>query len=320
LSSKHVLNKHFEDLLLHPTFNPPKAPVHSQHSPETAFAIFQRHLARGTVNVNHIEACLKVISLAPSTTKTISLGVKLVSLLQSSNQISLRDASKSRLARHHLMAILVNEDRHELARKIIQDLENPAFLASYLQLCIRERGLEFAISAAGRLLPDIKSNIIPGIIAIPKHLLQHPPDVAEVSKEVYNAMMKVTKDLLSRSQSSYSIFTYSTLALLNPTASNPKPALEFVRSLIQNPEVFEIWSIPQNRTLRTLSLQLILKLSEVLINQEDYQNAGEVLSFAQATFPEELGRVKPTTKHTTEKVSSRNESTLLGRLDGLLST
>jgi hypothetical protein len=197
---------------------------------------------------------------------------------------------------------------------------NPALLTSYLQQCIRERGLDFAISATVRLIPELNSNVIPGIIAIPKHLLHHPPDVTEVSREVYDAMIKATNDLVTKSQNSYSIFTSSTLALLNPSTSNPIPALEFVRSLSQNSEALQIWGAPQNQTLRTLSLQLILRLSEVLINKEDYQNATWVLSFAQTTFPEELGRIKPTTKRTSEKDSAHNDSAILGRLDGLLST
>jgi hypothetical protein len=170
------------------------------------------------------------------------------------------------------------------------------------------------------LIPELNSNVIPGIIAIPKHLLHHPPDVTEVSREVYDAMIKATNDLVTKSQNSYSIFTSSTLALLNPSTSNPIPALEFVRSLSQNSEALQIWGAPQNQTLRTLSLQLILRLSEVLINKEDYQNATWVLSFAQTTFPEELGRIKPTTKRTSEKDSAHNDSAILGRLDGLLST
>jgi hypothetical protein len=325
ITSKDLSKRHFERLLFHPIFNPPPPTTNDQSSRLDTFTEFQRAIAQGNLTPWVVKTCLASISKSSDGYEPDAIGIKFINLLRSTDEPLFQRILNHGSCRVYLIRLLILEKQHDVVRKLIQERRSRSLLNSYLQVCILEEGIEYAIRVANQLIielmptrPGGKKAVHHGFIAIPMHLLMNPHDIAGVSTEAYDLLLKNALALAGNpGRSKYGEVLYATLALCKPKSPNPTPALNFFNSVAEDVDLTKLWN---DRVIRRLSLHLILRLSDILIKQERFEEATWSLSFAQSTFPTELGLDKERSFKPVSRSKSVTNEAILGRLEGLLST
>jgi hypothetical protein len=324
-TAKERSGQHFKYLLSHPTFNPPAPSAIDESLHIAAFGVFQRAIAQGHLNPLVVHSCLAILSKPMTGDSPNSLGLKFITLLRSTDENLFRRLLKDPTFRFKLMQLLSKENRHDVTRKLIIEFKRRALLTSYIQVCILVEGIDQAMRMSNQLVSELmptmyaaKYNTYHGFLPILVHLLSNPHNAAGVPTPVYDLFMERILAIAKVSgKSQYEEVFYATLAICKPNKPNPTPALNFFMSLAEHPNSAELWD---DRVIKRLSLYLILKLSDTLIKQERIQDATWAMSFAQSTFPAELGLdIERHVKQERSDSSERNQA-ILGRLEGLLST
>jgi hypothetical protein len=319
IKSNSALENHFEYILLNPliAFTPT---VESTGPPaQVAFTQLQAGLAKGTFNQQALTQCLYHLARSPVTRAAAQLPAKLFRLLQSSSFASVSQIDRP--SQIQLMKLLVRENEHDIAYHWIQNSLSTVPLPHYLQACIAEQNVTFAIKAAMALVPQMTQQAIGGLMVIAVHLLGHVPDSAEIPEELYQQLIRQSNRIADSYSSSRTHFTHATLALLNPDPSLANS--EVAQQYFESPDGIE----STNAHGRLNQLQLALRLAESLLAKSDYTKAAWILDFAKLNFPNELGiSNKSQTDSNTSRSTAKKESSpqkhadVLSRLDGLLST
>jgi hypothetical protein len=311
--STSALENHFESILSNPLLVTPASRLGPTHQAQIALSQLQLSFAQGRFNQAALRQCLLHFTNAPSTQKSAAT---IYHLLNSSDSSLLKTLDRE--VQIQLIRLLVRDGEHAILHSWIRSSTSRLVLPHYIQACISENNIAFAVQQALTLVPYTNEQSIGGLMVIASHLLGHVPDAAEIPQSVYLNLQQESERLATSFKTLRSRFTYATLALLNPDSklANTHPALTFFKSSLPKEQ--------KSAQARVNQLQLALKLAESLMNKSEYADATWVLNLAKQSFPEELGLPNessaPVHKKEKKEASQQQKAAVLSRLDGLLST
>lgn len=346
--SERALKTHFGTIIAHPTF---VLPTSAKTHPQVLFNDFQRRLTIGNLSYEYLSRYAQALVKASRNQDIKGLASMTIELLETSGQMEWRDIKRSEYRTSHarvqfirtIMELLVIDGEDETARRLISTRQESQHILSsaYIRACISERGLEAAMVASLKLplTSLIRQSCYP-LKGIARHMLYHSPDVRVISADVYNSFRHRASELQTdvADLKSNSSFTLAVLDLMHP--NEKLRSAKYAMMALEQLDQVETFS-SQNAPLNNNPLKLALAAAELLIQQNEYDNADWVLVWSRKYYSAVLNLEKPESQlleANSEKtlqapprrqnpshrgqhpVSKKHQDAVIsGKLDGLLS-
>jgi hypothetical protein len=298
----------------------------------SALAMIQDHLAHGTLSIKTFDTCLQVLwrdQASNPDMQRMAVASKLVEWVNSTKQLSMATILQNKSCRLHLVDLLVRENQSGLVLQWIRQ-ENinpslpPALATSLVKSEIRHHGLARAVQVVTShfLCPEsiTRHHVMASraLFALYRAMLTPAgPELLELS--VYQQFRDVVFDNYLANDSSSTIH-HVMLELIHPSKPSANAAYAYLQR-IPTAEAFQ--SNMAKQGWRTWHLKLCLSTARLLIADEEFGKAEEMMEFAK-NFPHELGLDLSSSKEPLSAVlkpsAQVEDAALLQRLDGLLAT